>query len=108
MQVGDEIDVYILDLDHKRKRINLSLKRLKPNPWNEVAENYKVEQLVSGKVTKVVDYGAFVRLDVGVDGLLHVSEIAEPAPDNPREFVERGKDLFYEYWISTPSGSGWG
>ncbi|HRV95575.1 MAG TPA: S1 RNA-binding domain-containing protein [Anaerolineae bacterium] len=93
VQVGDEIDVYILDLDHKRKRINLSLKRLKPNPWNEVAENYKVEQLVSGKVTKVVDYGAFVRLDVGVDGLLHVSEIAEPAPDNPREFVERGERL---------------
>lgn len=90
---GDEINVYILELDHKRKRINLSLKRLKANPWNEVAENYSVEQLVSGKVTKVVDYGAFVRLDVGVDGLLHISEIAEPTPDSPREFVERGDKL---------------
>lgn len=93
VQVGDEVDVYILELNHKRNRINLSLKRLKPNPWNEVAENYRVEQLVSGRVTKVVDFGAFVRLDVGVDGLLHISEIAEPTPDSPREFIERGDKL---------------
>ncbi|MCB0191900.1 MAG: S1 RNA-binding domain-containing protein [Anaerolineae bacterium] len=93
VKVGDEIDVYVLELDHKRQRINLSLKRLKSNPWNEVAENYSVEQLVMGRVTKVVNYGAFVRLDIGVDGLLHISEIAEPAPDDPREFIERGEKV---------------
>lgn len=93
VEVGDEIDVYVLELDHKRQRINLSLKRLKSNPWNEVSENFKVEQLVSGRVTKVVNYGAFVRLDVGVDGLLHISEVADPAPDDPREFIERGERI---------------
>lgn len=93
VKVGDEIDVYVLELDHKRQRINLSLKRLKSNPWSDIAENYTVDQLTVGLVTKVVNYGAFVRLDIGVDGLLHASEIAEPTPDDPREFIQRGEQL---------------
>lgn len=93
VQIGDELDVYVLDLDRKRKRINLSLKRLRPNPWSNIHEVYNVDQLVTGTVNKVLSYGAFVRLDAGVDGLLHVSEIADPSPDDPREFVSRGDKL---------------
>jgi small subunit ribosomal protein S1 len=93
LQVGDEIDVYVLRLDHERKRIGLSLKRLQPNPWTLVDETYTVDQLVSGTVISVVDFGAFVALDRGVDGLVHVSELADPPPSDPRELVKRGDEL---------------
>ncbi len=93
LQVGDEIDVYILRLDHERKRVGLSLKRLQPNPWTLVDETYTLDQLVSGTVTNVVDFGAFVALDLGVEGLVHVSELADTPPSNPRELVKRGDEL---------------
>lgn len=93
LEVGQELEVYILGLDKKRNRINLSLKQLQPNPWAWVDMLYTNGQLVEGKVSNVVDFGAFVELDAGVDGLLHVSEIADPAPDHPKEFVQRGDEL---------------
>jgi small subunit ribosomal protein S1 len=93
LQVNDEIDVYILRLDHERRRIGLSLKRLQPNPWTFVDETYTIDQLVCGRVTNVVDFGAFVALDLGVEGLVHVSELADPPPSDPRELVERGDEL---------------
>lgn len=93
LQVGDEIDVYVLRLDHERKRIGLSLKRLQPNPWTLVDQTYTVNQLVSGTVTNVVDFGAFVILDLGVEGLVHISELADPSPSDPRELVKRGDEL---------------
>jgi small subunit ribosomal protein S1 len=93
LQVGDEIDVYVLRLDHERKRIGLSLKRLQPNPWTLVDETYTTDQLVSGTVTNVVDFGAFVLLGLGVEGLVHVSELADPPPSDPREMVKGGDEL---------------
>lgn len=94
VNAGDELDVYILGVDHERKQISLSLKRLHPNPWDRIAKTYSVDQLVQGTVTNVVDFGAFVALeDSDIEGLLHVSEIADPEPDNPREFLERGDKL---------------
>jgi small subunit ribosomal protein S1 len=93
IHVGDEVDAYILRLDHKRKRIGLSLRRLQPNPWTLVDETYSVDQLVSGTVTNVVDFGAFVALPLGIEGLLHISEIADPTPEDPREFVQPGDEL---------------
>jgi small subunit ribosomal protein S1 len=90
LRVGDEIEVYVLRLDHERKRISLSLKRLQPSPWGVVDETYTVGQLVSGTVTNVVDFGAFVLLDIGVDGLIHISELADPSPSDPREVVQQG------------------
>lgn len=93
LQVGDEIDVYILHLDHERQRIGLSLKRLQPNPWNIVQESYTIGQLVKGTVTNVVDFGAFVALDVGVEGLVHISELADPQPQKPHKVVRRGDEL---------------
>jgi len=93
LQVGDEIEVYVLRLDHERKRISLSLKRLQPSPWGLIDETYAVGQLVSGTVTNVVDFGAFVLLDIGVDGLIHISELAVPPPSDPREVVQRGDEV---------------
>jgi len=93
LQVGDEIEVYVLRLDYKRKRISLSLKRLQPSPWELVDEIYTQGQLVSGTVTNVVGFGAFVLLDIGVEGLVHVSELADPPPSDPREVVQQGDEL---------------
>jgi small subunit ribosomal protein S1 len=91
--VGDELDVYVLRLDHERQRIGLSLKRLQPNPWTLVDETYAIDQLVCGTVTNVVDFGAFVALDLGVEGLVHVSELADSPPSDVRELVKRGDEL---------------
>nr|HMQ51014.1 S1 RNA-binding domain-containing protein [Anaerolineae bacterium] len=74
LAVGNEIEVYVVKLDHKRRRINLSLKQLEPSPWQRLADSYEVDQLIAGVVTRVVDFGAFVRLETGLEGLLHVSE----------------------------------
>ena len=93
LQVGDEIEVYILGLDHKRKRISLSLKRLQPDPWVLVEDMLTVDQLVSGTVTNIADFGAFVALDFGVEGLLHISELADPQPEKPQEIVQPGEEL---------------
>jgi small subunit ribosomal protein S1 len=93
LQVGDEIDVYVLRLDHERKRIGLSLKRLQPDPWTLVDETYTIDQLVSGTVTNVVDFGAFVALDLGVEGLVHADDLADPPPSHSRDIVQRGDEL---------------
>jgi len=93
VQAGDEIEVYVLRLDHERKRISLSLKRLQPSPWDMVEETYTKGQLVSGTVTNVVKFGAFVLLNIGVEGLVHVSELADPPPSEPQEVVGRGDEL---------------
>ena len=93
VQVGDEVEVLVWHLDHERRRIGLSLKRLQPNPWALVSETYAVDQLVGGKVTNVVDFGVFVALPVGIEGLVHVSELADPPPPEPRELVRSGEEL---------------
>jgi small subunit ribosomal protein S1 len=93
LQVGDEIGVYVLRLDHERKRIGLSLKRLQPDPWTLVDETYTVDQLVRGTVTNVVDFGAFVALDLGVEGLVHANNLADPPPSDSRELVQPGEEL---------------
>ncbi len=93
LQLGDEIKVYILKLDHKRNRIALSLKRLQPYPWDLVDTNYSEGQLVSGTVTGVKDFGAFVALDAGVEGLVHVSELADPPPEDPRTVLQPDDEL---------------
>lgn len=93
VQVGDEVEVKVMKLDEERQRISLSMKELQANPWTWVNTVYSVDQVVTGTVTKVVDFGAFISLEAGIDGLLHVSQIADPAPDDPREFLQRGEEL---------------
>jgi small subunit ribosomal protein S1 len=103
LDVGDEIDVYVLNLDEKRQRINLSLKRLQPDPWTTVDAFYKPDQLVLGTVTNVRDFGAFVVLKTGIEGLVHVSEMADPTPNDAREFVELGNKLVLRVLQIEPS-----
>jgi len=90
VRVGDEVKVYVLNVDRERGRIGLSFKRLHPDPWLLADEKYVTGQLVEGRVTKVADFGVFLRLDDGIEGLIHLSELAEPTPDRPSEVVHEG------------------
>jgi small subunit ribosomal protein S1 len=91
VEVGDDVEVYVLNLDWDRTRIALSLKRLRPNPWSQVAEHYEVSQLVEGRVSRVLDFGAFVQLDLGVEGLLHISEMTGASQLSPTEILQSGQ-----------------
>jgi small subunit ribosomal protein S1 len=93
LQVGDAIKVYVLRLDHERKRIGLSLKRLQPDPWQLLDRDYSEGQLVSGQVTSIADFGVFVALDVGVEGLVHVSELEDPIPNDTHGIVQIGDEV---------------
>jgi small subunit ribosomal protein S1 len=93
LAVGDEVDVYVLRLDQDGKRIGLSLKRLQPNPWALVDEMYHVGQLIEGEVSRVAQFGAFVSLKPGIEALLHTSQMADPAPDDPTTFLKEGQNL---------------
>lgn len=90
LQVGDEVDVYVLDVDRERGRVSLSLRRLLPKPWETVLERYAIGQVVEGTVTQVVPFGAFVRLDDGIEGLVHISELANRYVSHPHEVVKEG------------------
>lgn len=93
LNVGDEVSVYVLRLDDEGKRIGLSLKRLQPNPWSLVEEMYHVGQLVDGVVSRLSDFGAFVSMEPGIEALLHVSQLANPTPAHPAEYVREGDRL---------------
>ncbi len=90
LSVGDEIEVYILKVDKEQKRVGLSLKRLQPDPWSSVQKRYKVGQLVEGTITNVVSFGAFARVEDGLEGLIHISELAEGNFLHPRNVVKEG------------------
>jgi small subunit ribosomal protein S1 len=93
LNVGDEVTVYVLRLDDEGKRIGLSLKRLQENPWSVVEEMYHVGQLVHGVVSRLSDFGAFISMEPGIEALLHVSQISEPAPMHPVEYIREGARL---------------
>ena len=76
VQLGQEVEVMVLDFNEKKERISLGMKQLKPHPWKDIAERYPEGAIVKGKVVSITDYGAFVELDSGVEGLIHVSEMS--------------------------------
>jgi small subunit ribosomal protein S1 len=90
LKVGDKVEVYVLHLEPEKKRIGLSLKRLQPEPWALVEDKYELGQLVEGTVSNVVDFGAFAEIEDGVEGLIHVSELADGQISHPRDVVKRG------------------
>ncbi len=90
LKTGDPVEVYVISVDRTGKRVALSLKRLRPDPWATVAERYHVGQMVKGTVTNVVNFGAFVRVEEGLEGLIHVSELAEGQFLHPRNVVNEG------------------
>ncbi|MCP4418977.1 MAG: S1 RNA-binding domain-containing protein, partial [Chloroflexi bacterium] len=91
LKVGDEIEVYVLNINTKSQRISLSRKRLLANPWSTVEERYEQNQLVEGKITRIVDYGAFAEIEPGVEGLLHVSQLSHGQVDKPSDVVNNGE-----------------
>jgi len=93
LNVGDEVEVYVLRLDQDGKRIGLSLKRLQPNPWALVDELYHVGQIVEGEVSRVTQFGASVSREPGIEALLHTSQTADPAPEDATLLVHEGQKL---------------
>lgn len=90
LKVGDEVDVYVLNVDREKKKIALSLRRLQPEPWTTVAERYNVGDLVKGTITKLATFGAFARVEDGIEGLIHISELADGHVAHPRNVVNEG------------------
>jgi small subunit ribosomal protein S1 len=94
LSVGQQVEVKILKIDPEKQRISLGLKQLQPQPWDTVAEKYKAGDRVSGTVTRVAEFGAFVELEPGVEGLIHLSEMswAKKAP-KPGDVFKRGESV---------------
>ena len=92
--VGDPVKVQVLDVDFSRERISLSLKATQQDPWQEFAESHQVDQLVYGRVTKLVQFGAFVQVGEGIEGLVHISEMSAHHVDSPEQVVTPGEELW--------------
>jgi small subunit ribosomal protein S1 len=93
LNIGDTVSVKVLDIDRERQRISLGLKQTQEDPWERVVRTYNVGDVLEGKVTKVVSFGAFVEIMEGVEGLVHISELAQHHVENPREVVEPGDEV---------------
>src|ERR1700730_12665136 len=94
VQVGDEVTVQVLDVDLSRERISLSLKATQQDPWQEFATGHQVGELVYGRVTKLVPFGAFVQVGDGIEGLVHISEMAVHHVEAPEQVVNPGEELW--------------
>src|SRR3954467_7012228 len=90
LSIGDVVPVKVLDIDRERQRISLGLKQTQEDPWQRVVDTYNVGDELEGTVTKVVSFGAFVEIMDGVEGLVHISELAQHHVENPREGVNQG------------------
>ena len=93
VQVGDEVTVEVLDVDLERERVSLSLKATQEDPWQHFARTHQIGQIVPGKVTKLVPFGAFVRVEEGIEGLVHISELAERHVEIPEQVVQIGDSV---------------
>src|SRR5213082_591257 len=91
--VGDEVTVEVLDVDMDRERVSLSLKATQEDHWQHFARTHQIGQIVPGKVTKLVPFGAFVRVEEGIEGLVHISELAERHVEIPEQVVQVGSDV---------------
>jgi small subunit ribosomal protein S1 len=90
LKPGDKVKVYILSVDNDRKRIALSIKRTQNEPWTTVNERYQLGQVVEGTITQLATFGAFARIEDGVEGLIHVSEMGDGRVQHPRDVVQEG------------------
>ncbi len=93
VEVGQEVTVEVLDVDMDRERVSLSLKATQEDPWQAFARTHQIGQIVPGKVTKLVPFGAFVRVEEGIEGLVHVSELAERHVEIPEQVVQVNDDV---------------
>jgi small subunit ribosomal protein S1 len=93
LKKGQELETQILNVDRENKRISLGLKQIQPDPWDTVASRYPMGARVTGKVVRLTDFGAFVELEPGVDGLLHISQMSNRPVSTPGEIVNVGDEL---------------
>jgi small subunit ribosomal protein S1 len=91
VSVGQEVEVLVLGVDRERQKISLSLRRTQPEPWATAAERYIVGSLVTGRIARLTTFGAFLRLDDGIEGLIHVSELSDRHVVHPRNVVSEGE-----------------
>jgi small subunit ribosomal protein S1 len=92
-QIGDEVEAEVIDINHERGRISLSIRRLQPDPWQESVAKYKIGDVIDGTVTKLVNFGAFVRVEEGLEGLIHISELSHQRVAHPGDVVQEGQEL---------------
>jgi small subunit ribosomal protein S1 len=93
LTIGDKVTVKVLDIDRDRQRISLGLKQTQDDPWQRVVDTYNIGDELEGTVTKVVTFGAFVEILDGVEGLVHISELAQHHVENPREIIQPGDQV---------------
>jgi small subunit ribosomal protein S1 len=93
VQVGEEVEVKVLEVDRDRERISLGLKQTRKDPWQEIVERVNVGEQIHGRVTKLVSFGAFVEVAEGVEGLIHISELADHHVETPDEIVRSGDEV---------------
>jgi small subunit ribosomal protein S1 len=91
--IGDEVEAEVIDINHERGRISLSIRRLQPDPWQESVAKYKIGDVIAGTVTKLVNFGAFVRVEEGLEGLIHISELSNQRVAHPGDVVKEGDTL---------------
>jgi small subunit ribosomal protein S1 len=92
-QVGDQVEAEVIDINHERGRISLSIRRLQPDPWHSTVADFKVGDVIDGTVTKLVNFGAFVRVRDGLEGLIHISELSHQRVAHPGDVVHEGQQL---------------
>lgn len=93
LKEGDEVEVVVLQIDASERRVSLGLKQTQPDPWDEVPEKYKVGSVVRGQIVNLTSFGAFTKLEEGIDGLIHISEIADRRIERPEEVVSVGDEI---------------
>lgn len=90
---GDEVDAIVLDVDVENRRISLGMKQLAEDPWSNIDQHFRIGDVVSGKVTKITNYGAFVELDQAIDGLVHISQLSEERVEKVKDVLEMGQEV---------------
>jgi small subunit ribosomal protein S1 len=93
VEVGEEVEVKVLEVDRDRERISLGLKQTRKDPWQEIVERVNIGETIHGRVTKLVSFGAFVEVAEGVEGLIHISEMADHHVETPDEIVRSGDEV---------------
>ena len=104
LKEGEEVEVVVLQIDASERRVSLGLKQTQPDPWDEVPEKYKVGSIVRGQVVNLTSFGAFTKLEEGIDGLIHISEIADRRIERPEEVVSVGDEIDVKVINLDPKG----
>ena len=93
LQVGQDVEAVVLDVDMENRRISLGLKQTEPDPWTTLAERYAIDSVIAGRVRNLTDFGAFIEVEEGIDGLVHVSDISPRRIKHPSEVLKKGEKV---------------